>query len=129
MFNDQLGNANTTASVNGNNLETSTVYDFDDGIRKHTQTIYGPVLSILLQQQQTQDLLESLERDKGSERDRFFEDYKKEHQQKMSTWKMQSVQSRLRGGGAGHALGGQIPSLASAGGQGMMMSGGMGMLP
>lgn len=48
MFNDQLGNANTTASVNGNNLETSTVYDFDDGIRKHTQTIYGPVLSILL---------------------------------------------------------------------------------
>ena len=47
----------------------------------------------------------------------------------MSTWKMQSVQSRLRGGGASHALGGQIPSLASAGGQGMMMSGGMGMLP
>jgi hypothetical protein len=46
--------------------------------------------------------LETLEKDK--ERDRYFEDYKKEHQQKMSTWKMQSVQSRLRGGGGGHSM-------------------------
>ena len=41
----------------------------------------------------------------------------------MSTWKMQSVQSRLRGGGGGHALGSQSQSLN--GGGGMMMGGGM----
>ena len=68
---------------------------------------------------QTQELVEALDRDK--ERDRkYFEDYKKEHQQKMSTWKMQSVQSRLRGGGAGHAM------MAGVGqGGGGMMGGGM----
>ena len=39
----------------------------------------------------------------------------------MSTWKMQSVQSRLRGGGAGHAMMAGV----GQGGGGMMMGGGM----
>jgi hypothetical protein len=79
------------ASVNGalSNDGAATVYDFDEGIRKHSQQVYGPVMSLLVQQPQTLELLESLEKDK--ERDRYFEDYKKEHQMKMSTWKMQSV--------------------------------------
>ena len=54
MFNDPNANANTVSSMNGNNLDAaSTVYDFDEGIRKHTHSIYGPVLGILLQQSQT----------------------------------------------------------------------------
>jgi hypothetical protein len=79
--------------VNGggtlSNDGASTVYDFDEGIRKHSQHVYGPVLSLLVQQPQTMELLESLEKDK--DRERYFEDYKKEHQMKMNTWKMQSV--------------------------------------
>jgi hypothetical protein len=128
IFNDPNANGNTVASLNGalGSDAASQVYDFEEGIRKHTQTIYGPVLGILFNQaQQTQDLLESLERgDKGAGVDRYFEDYKKEHQQKMSTWKMQSVQSRLRGGGVNHAIGGVgAPQIPGVGG-GMMLGGG-----
>lgn len=88
IFNDPNANVNTVASVSGQLDATgATVYDFEEGIRKHTKQIYGPVLSLLVQQVQTHELVEALERDK--ERDRkYFEDYKKEHQQKMSTWKM-----------------------------------------
>ena len=54
------------ASVNGggtlSNDGASTVYDFDEGIRKHSQHVYGPVLSLLVQQPQTLELLESLEK-------------------------------------------------------------------
>ena len=50
IFNDPNANVNTVASVNGS-LDTTgaTVYDFEEGIRKHTQQIYGPVLSLLVQ--------------------------------------------------------------------------------
>ena len=51
MFNDPNANANTVSSVNGalGSDVTTQVYDFDEGIRKYTHGIYGPVMSILLQ--------------------------------------------------------------------------------
>lgn len=107
--------ASISSVLNDNNINgegSNSNYDFDEGIRRYTQTIYGPVLSILNQQQQTQDLLEPLEKDKESER--YLDDYKKHHEQAMQSWKMQAFQSRLRGGGVGHT-GGQTTGTMMAG--------------
>ena len=60
-----------------------------------------------------EQLIEAAASDKDN---RYFEDYKKEHMQKMSTWKMHNAHARLRGGG-GHALQG-------VSGGGMMHGGG-----
>jgi hypothetical protein len=50
IFNDPNANANTVASVTGSLDGTgATVYDFEEGIRKHTKQIYGPILSVLAQ--------------------------------------------------------------------------------
>lgn len=50
IFNDPNANVNTVASVSGSLDGTGAmVYDFEEGIRKHTKQIYGPILSVLAQ--------------------------------------------------------------------------------
>ena len=48
FLNDPNANANTVASLSGSlDASGATVYDFEEGIRKHTKQIYGPILSLL----------------------------------------------------------------------------------
>ena len=47
IFNDPNANGTTLASVNGSSDGASIVYDFEEGIRKHSQRVYGPVMSLL----------------------------------------------------------------------------------
>jgi|LauGreDrversion4_2_1035121.scaffolds.fasta_scaffold433344_2 hypothetical protein len=51
MFNDPNANINTTASGAGasSNDGSSVIYDYEEGIRKHNEKVYGPVLSLLVQ--------------------------------------------------------------------------------
>ena len=50
IFNDPNANANTVASLSGSlDASGATVFDFEEGIRKHTKQIYGPILSLLAQ--------------------------------------------------------------------------------
>jgi hypothetical protein len=63
-------------------------YDYEEGIRKHTQYIYGPVLGVIDSQgiEIGADITE-----KEKDKDRYFEDYKKEHEERMKQWKIQML--------------------------------------